>query len=152
MLIVLAVVILLLIAALYFLYFYKVNCSSRECFDEELAECNSAGFIEDSATAAWQYDIEGKGIMCLFSKNYCENCKVDVKLLQIKEGSVDSAKLEGLDMVCTLPFELVVNPQDDLSKCHGPLKEQMQELMINRLHAYVLSHVGEIGVELNKIV
>jgi len=145
-------VIVILAAALYFLYFYKVNCSSKECFNEELAACNRASFIDESIDTAWQYDINGKNFMCLASQNYCTECKINVKLLLIKSGSVDSAKLEGLGMVCTLPFGLVRNPQEDLANCHGDLKEQMQDLMINRLHAYILSHVGEIGVELSKIV
>jgi len=145
-------VIVILAAALYLLYFYKVNCSSKECFNEELVECNRASFIDDSKDTAWQYDINGKNFMCLISQNYCTECKINVKLLMIKEGSVDSAKLEGLGMVCSLPFGLVRNPQEDLANCHGDLKEQMQDLMINRLHSYILSHVGEIGVELDKIV
>jgi len=145
-------VIVILAAALYLLYFYKVNCSSKECFNDKLAECDRASFIEDSKDTAWQYDINGKSFMCLLSQNYCTECKVNVKLLLIKSGSVDSGKLEGLDMVCSLPFGLVRNPQEDLANCHGDLKEQMQDLMINRLHAYILSHVGEIGVELDKVV
>lgn len=145
-------VIVILAAVLYLLYFYKVNCLSKECFNGKLAECDRASFIDDSKDTAWQYDIDGKDFMCLLSQNYCNECKVNVKLLMIKEGTVDSGKLEGLEMVCIMPFELVRNPQEDLSLCHGDLKEQMQDLMINRLHTYILSHVGEIGVELDKVV
>jgi len=148
MLVFIIAVIVILAAALYLLYFYKINCSSKECFNDKLAECSRAVFIDESIDTAWQYDINGKSFMCLLSQNYCAECIINVKLLLIKAGSIDSAKLEGLGMVCSLPFGLVRNPQEDLSNCHGDLKEQIQDLMINRLHAYILSHVGEIGAEL----
>ena len=151
MLVFIIAMIIILAASLYFVYFYKISCSSKECFNDELAECQRASYIEDTANSVWQYDINGKNFMCLASQNYCTECRINVKLLLIKSGSVDSGKLEGLEMVCSLPFGLVRNPQEDLSVCHGDLKEQMQDLMINRLHSYVLSHVGEIGVELEKI-
>ncbi|MBU3912583.1 MAG: hypothetical protein KKB21_01800 [Nanoarchaeota archaeon] len=143
-------VIVILFLALIFIYFYKTNCSSKECFDSKLERCDKAVFIEDTPDSAWQFDIEGKSLMCSVNPVACSECKVNVKLLQIKRGNVDSVKLEGLEMVCMLPFGIVTSPQGDLSRCHGPLKEQMQDLIINRLHTYILSYVGKIGEGLSE--
>lgn len=146
------IIILVIVAVFLILIYYNKKCSDGVCFDSALTNCNKANFISETKDSTWQYQIKGKSLACFFSKKYCKTCEVNVELLQIKKGSVDTEKLQGLAMDCSLDFGYVGNPQDNLERCSGKLKEQMQDLIIKRMHAYILQNVGKIGEELSKVV
>jgi hypothetical protein len=42
------------------------------------------------------------------------------------------------------------SPEDDLSRCTGQLKENLQEIIIQKLHAYVVENLGQISKELQQ--
>lgn len=138
-------------AGIFFLTYNK-PCNDRECFNFAMGKCDKASWINDAKDSTWQYQTKGRNFGCYFSKKYCNECEINVRLLQIKTGSIDTEKLQGLDMNCKVVFGYVGNPQDDLKRCSGELKEAMQDLIINRMHAYILQNVGKIGEELTKIV
>lgn len=143
LLIVLAVIVVIVAGILIFFFTYSKSCSDRSCFESAMARCSRAGFIDENPETVWQYSITGKsgGL-----------CNINVQLLQIKKGTSDLEKLNGLDMDCSLPIGYVANPQDDLTKCHGILKESLQEMMINKMHVYILENIGRISEELTKAV
>jgi len=58
--------------------------------------------------------------------------------------------LEGKDMLCYLPLGSISAPQENLARCHGSLKEEMQAIIIKRLHNYIVDNLGEIGEELER--
>tara|TARA_Y100000310_G_scaffold303691_1_gene342235 strand:- start:673 stop:1110 length:438 start_codon:yes stop_codon:yes gene_type:complete len=136
------IIIIVLIVALYFTFFYTRKCFDEQCFNSALSGCKRFSYVNDQQDSTWFYKIKWK------SGN---SCKVNVKLLKIKEGTTDLIKLDGKDMTCDLPFGKVVVPQDDLKICHGLLKEEMQDIIITRLHNYVVDNLGEISEELERV-
>jgi len=48
-------------------------------------------------------------------------------------------------MLCEIPLRVVVAPESNLKNCHGLLKEEMQSLIIEKMHAYVTANLEEIG-------
>ncbi len=128
-------------AAVYFTFFFSRKCMDIGCFNANLEKCNKANFLDDIKDAVWNYDIKGENN---------GQCEVGVKLINMKGGNLDLLPLEGKEMTCYLPLGFVSSPQEDLLKCHGMLKEEMQGVIITRLHNYVLSNIGKISEELKK--
>jgi len=141
--ILIVVIIIIAVLALYLTFFYTKNCSDASCFNSALVKCRRASFINDAEDATWLYNIK--------SKSQGE-CKIDVKLLQLKQGTNEMAGMEGKEMVCYLPLGTITSPQGNLANCHGLLKEEMQSLIINRLHNYIVNNLGQISEELTKAI
>jgi hypothetical protein len=51
-------------------------------------------------------------------------------------------------MTCYLPIGDDRVPEADISVCHGILKEELQAIIIEKLHLYVVENIGEISSEL----
>lgn len=135
--------IIVLIAAIYFTIFYYKKCDDLGCFNSRLAKCSKANFQYEGDEATWYYKILGK------EGNQCE---VYTELRQLKQGRLDIEKLEGQSMNCFLALGVVDFPEKDISKCHGLLKESLQDIIIQKLHNYILGNLGEIDRELNKVI
>ncbi len=141
LIIVLVVIILILIGYFLFSKFYIKNCDDVSCFNNALIKCKRASYINDAEDAAWKYIIKGK---------VEDRCKVNVKLLQLKTGTSEMSVLEGKDMDCYVPVGKIIQPQSNLGNCHGILKEEMQSLIINKLHNYIVGNIGKISEGLVK--
>ena len=138
--VILSIIIAVLVLALvYFLFFYIKKCGDQECFTSAQIKCARASYINDAEEATWGYEIKGKK---------AGRCIINVKLLQVKQGTIKLEKVGGLEMSCSIPLGYVGSPQADLSQCHGLLKEELQELMIQKMHAYILTNLGQISDEL----
>jgi len=135
--------IILLTALLLFLVFYNKQCKDESCFNSYLEKCTKADYTKDTVDSIWQYQILGK---------QAGKCAVNVKMLVAKEGNVDIKNLEGKEMVCYTELGLIKDPRADLKNCHGILKEEMQELIIQKMHNYIVTNVGKISEELQKII
>jgi hypothetical protein len=133
--------VLVLILAMYFTL-KPADCQDYLCFQENMGRCSSANYINDDFEAAWKYSIKGP------SKGSCE---VEVTLMMMKEGELSNAKLEGKSMTCSYPLGTSAYPERNLDMCHGILKEEIQKLIIERLHGYVLSNLGEIRENLRNL-
>ncbi len=133
--------VLFLGTAIYFTFFFSYSCNDLSCFKSHQEKCTRTEYIKDSSTATWLYKIKGKEK---------KDCKIEVKVLQMKKGSLDKIRLEGKSMDCYLPLGSLKNPEADLSFCNGVLKEEIQNLMIKKLYSYVIDNIGEISKELNK--
>jgi len=135
-------IIILALVAVYFSFYFYPKCDDLSCFYSHQQKCSRATFVNDALDTTWQYTIQGKEDgMCI----------VDAKVLTIKEGSADKQKLEGLEMSCALPLGSNIAPESDINKCHGILKEELQALIITKLHEYIVENVKEIGAELESI-
>ncbi|MBM3233949.1 hypothetical protein FJZ19_02540 [Candidatus Pacearchaeota archaeon] len=146
------VLILILIIAFYIYFFYVKKCGNIECFNSAMSNCVKASYLNEANDGSWLFSVkkaEGS-FWCKFSSKYCEKCIVNVKLLQAKKGPTDLSAIEGMDMNCELPMSYVGLPQADLSLCHGDLKEGIQDIVIKKMHSYILTNVGKIGEELTK--
>ena len=134
---ILAVVFLIL--AIKFNFFQVKECKDFECFKAEMERCNKARYLNDGKDATWSYEIVGE-------KD--ERCYVDVKLLQAKTGELGVEKLAGLGMKCGFNIGEVDYPEKNLDKCHGVLKEELQALVIKKMHTHIVDNLEEIGKEL----
>src|SRR3989338_1621073 len=146
--ILLAIIILaVLLLAVYLTFFYSKSCKDSSCFTQSLSKCQKASFINDAKAAAWHYSIKG-----IIREESEKNCRIDVKMLQVKEGETELEILQGKSMSCYLPKGVVASPESDLSKCHGLLKEYiLEKIIVKKMHTYILEHIGEVSEELTKI-
>ncbi len=124
---------------------YSKQCGGNTtCFTTYLSDCDKARYISDLSDAAWQYEIVGP--------TFNGKCIVDVKLLIAKEGNADLAGLEGESMTCYPEIGDIADPKSDLRNCHGLLKEDVQNAIIQKMHTYILDNIGQINEELQKII
>ncbi len=142
-LLVVLILVLIVIVGIIFFVLNKETCEDVDCFFEKMAECKRAEFIQNDDGGIWKYEILGKN---------GENCKINVELVQIKEGKLSLEKLEGKSMECDIPVGLVIRPEKQIGNCHGILKESIQEEMINKMHAYIFENIGEISNETIMVV
>jgi len=135
-------ILIVLVVAIYFSFFFYYKCYDVACFRAHQEKCSKTKFVNDVENAEWQYRIKGK-----------ENgkCEINVKINKVSQGDVNKLVLEGKSMNCFLPVGDISSPESDISICHGELKEKTQELIIQKLHAYIVKNLGEIGVDLKNI-
>tara|TARA_Y100000310_G_C20240553_1_gene604448 strand:+ start:85 stop:573 length:489 start_codon:yes stop_codon:yes gene_type:complete len=135
----LILIIALIIYAGYFLIYRPVECSDKTCFNNAMNNCKRISWVREDAQATWVYQVGGnaKG----------DSCKINVKLLKMKEGTIDSERLEGLEMDCAMLKTETQFPEKDISVCSGVLKEELQDIIIQRMHNYLLENIGSISEE-----
>jgi hypothetical protein len=131
-------IIIVALAAVYFTFIYYPSCGGISCWESELVKCERVRYINDAPDITWQYSIK---------KAQDDNCIVNVKILKVKQGLTKSIAMEGTDMDCALPKGAIAVPESDITLCSGSLKEEMQTLIIEKLHQYILANVKEIGEE-----
>mgnify|MGYP001605291110 CR=1 FL=1 len=141
-LIFIVLILIVLVVAVYFSFFFYYKCDDVACFRAHQEKCSKTKFLNDVENAEWEYKIKGK-------KD--GKCEINVKINQVSQGDVNKLILEGKSMDCLLPIGNTNAPEGDISICHGELKEKTQELIIQKLHAYVVKNLGEIGEELGNI-
>ncbi len=130
-------------AAVYLTYLYKPKCEDITCFNNALINCATASYFSEEEDATWLYVIKGKSE---------ESCITNVNLIYLKQGSVGMEILVGKNMDCYTPFGVLIKPQENLENCHGLLKEEIQSILIKKMHAYITENLGEIAEELNRVV
>lgn len=135
--------IIMIISSLYFTFFYSPVCNNYECFKSAMEECRKTSYINEEPEASWGYRIKG-------AKN--NECVVEVKLLQAKKGQLNIQKLQGFAMDCSYPLGISAYPEKDLNKCHGRLKEELQAIIISKLHSYILENLGQLAEGLKSAV
>ena|SRR3989304_1571169 len=141
-----ALIILVVLAAagaLYLSFAYAPQCQNYECWQKAMERCSKATFVSEETEATWRYTIAG-------TKD--KQCMISVELLLAKKGELGISNLIGETMTCYYPLGESAYAEKDLSKCHGILKEDLQALMINKLHAYVLENLGKIEEGLKQAV
>ncbi len=138
-----SIIFVLLLVGIYFGFLFSKDCPDMECFNQELTKCNKASYIKETEDASWKYSIKGKS---------GERCEIKVTLLQLKEGGTSMSSLQGKSMNCYLPIGVVASPEENIKNCHGLLKEEMQEMIINNLHNFIIDNLGEIKEELGNAI
>jgi hypothetical protein len=131
--------IVLIIFLGYYFFFNEKQCSDATCFKNAFAKCGKFSFVKEDSQALWSYKILGS--------SGGSRCNVEIILIRLKEGTVENQVLEGKDMECSVLPENSASPEGDLSKCTGLLKEEMQDIIIQRMHNYLLKNCGEIKEE-----
>lgn len=121
----------------WWLFFSYAKCDSWNCFNEYLEDCKRVKFIGERELV-FEYIVKGESDL---------GCKVNVQLLKGEVDNQKSIKLEMQKMTCILPKGVVMIPESDIGNCHGMLKEGLQDLMIEKLHTYLVQNIGKINLE-----
>lgn len=140
--------IVVFVAAIFLTFFYTKKCYDRICFEKALRNCKKASYLNEDEEAVWNYRIRGR----VWGGEFRRQCKVDVKLVEIKRGSEDMIIARGQEMSCYLDAGTVEFPERDITRCHGRLREEMQNIIIQKTYAYILDNIGKISEELEKAV
>jgi len=127
----------IILAAVYSLFYYP-KCNNLSCFKGELGKCSKASFLNEKETAVWYYGIKG------LSNG---ECIVYVKAVSLKAEAETGEALSGKDMTCFIPKSLLgaFMPEEKIEYCHGILKEEIQKLMIEKMHLYIVQNIGQIN-------
>ncbi len=137
-----AVILVICFCFCFYLFLNYSVCESEECFRNALVNCNSVKWLREGNDVDWHYKIKND----FWGKE--GYCKVEVSLVQMKKGSIELESLNGESMTCyILKGESEKFPEEDISKCSGRLKEEIQDLVIKRMHNYLLENIGDIKNE-----
>ena len=137
------VIIILGIASLYYsgILLKSVECKDLACYKEYLLTCKKSFFINEDENYVYRYEI--------LRANGNSYCDIQVKLIKIKNSiTSDSEKLEGLGMICEINRFEDILPEKNILSCSGKLREELQEIIINKLHNTILQNLEEIKKEI----
>lgn len=134
-----AIVVIGVVAALYYSD-QPMECTSFECFADHMSRCAKATYINEEPKATWKYEI---------TREIGDECNIEVTLEQAKEGNLRLLEFEDDSMICVYPVGTVDYPDRDLEMCSGKLKEDLQTVIIEKLHAYIIDNIGQIAQEVN---
>ncbi|MEK6885887.1 MAG: hypothetical protein AABX17_02890 [Nanoarchaeota archaeon] len=143
LIVILSILFILLVGSLYLFYINLRVCENEECFNAALVKCSKVSYIKDTTTTLIQYTIKG------VSEN---NCITNIKLLQVTKGSPELSVLEGKQMDCYTPLGVFTSPEGDITLCHGLLKEEIQNMIIKRMHAQIVENLGKINEGITKVL
>ena len=136
---VLLFIILVILAVLVWMnFFYLRKCDSQMCFDSALRNCKRAQFVKQG-NMTFNYLILGQR---------GGECKVHVRVLETNLGEAENPKLVGKSMFCWVPVGVVAAPESQIDNCHGVLKEELQDMIIQNLHRQIVQNFGEINTDL----
>jgi len=130
-------------AAVYYGFFYSPLCESQDCFSKAIVKCNKATYLSDNSATIIEYKILGKA---------GDKCKISMKLVELKIGTVELMGLQGKEMTCLLPYGVLTYPEENPKMCSGELKEGMQEIVIDRMHSQIVSNLGKIDQSITKVL
>lgn len=135
---ILIVIFVFLAVWIFFRYFYYERCDNQDCFQQNLQDCKRTKYISEGKTL-YKYFIIGQkdGI-----------CKVEMTLLGGEYEEADLSYLQGKSMNCYLPLNSNIMPEQDIAKCHGLLKEGLQDIIIKKLNFYIAENVGKINYQI----
>jgi len=119
-------------------FFYYPKCTNELCFKDSLWKCKKSGFLNTKENSTWMYNIKGSST---------DGCQVYVKLVSLKSDVAIGTALGGKDMNCYIPKNVLgaFMPEEKIEYCHGILKEEIQKLMIEKMHLYIVQNIGRIN-------
>lgn len=132
---ILGVILLVIIAVILFFVLYKSTsptCEDQECFFSKLAVCEPSKFVY-YGNITFSYIIQGR------EGDYCN---VNVKLIRSYWRGSTFDTLNGKTMNCQVNYGQTIFPEEDLNNCHGQLKESLQEMILQKLHGYILDNLA----------
>ena len=131
------ILIIAIVIFLAFVYFIKPKeCNDSACFQKALSNCNRVSYVKEDSKASWHYIIT--------NSNGKNSCNIRVKLLKMNQGTIETEILEGTEMTCIINKADTRPPEENMQSCTGLLKEKLQEIIIERMHSYLLKNLGEI--------
>jgi len=114
--------------------FYK--CDTDQCLEDALAKCRPISYEKLQNSNLYIYKIY---------RSFSKECRVKVTLERMAIGSdLDLINLlEGKTMMCQIPRN---EPEaiKKLNYCTGPLKEGLQQVLIQRVYGLLIKDIPEI--------
>ncbi len=148
-LIVIVVGILIILSLVYFIFTPK-DCKTSGCFETAALKCDKASIkVRESNGSISQYTIKGG------ERN---NCLLHIKLEKIGSSSQEMQnRFEGKDMLCKIPkneFSRMKLEEmgSNLDYCHGPLKEEIYDVIIKKLYNLVVRDMSSILQEVERVL
>lgn len=133
----LVILIITIVTLILIIFFYSPKeCQDNACFSNAIANCKRVSWVREDTKASWYYEIIGN--------SGDKACKVKIKLIKMNQGTIDIEELQGLEMTCIAQKSDTRFPEENMNKCSGVLKEKLQEIIIERMHNYILKNLGEI--------
>lgn len=139
----------LFVAGYYTGYFPKECGQNKSCFQKYVQDCKPAQVAVIRNNNAYLYAV---------GSQLGKTCEVNIKALRMDAGAPPEFKsLEGKEMSCKIPKqELAATNFDDfdnlLTYCHGPLKEELYGIIIQRMYSLVVSQLGDIVKEAQQVL
>lgn len=132
------VIIIIGLGFLFYFFYYGtvVECGDFACYQEYLDSCKKSFLVIEDDNYVYRYEI--------LESNGNSYCNVDVRLMRVKSGGGAAESLEGLSMTCKANKFEDIRPEKDMLACSGRLREELQEVIIDRLHNQILQNLGEI--------
>jgi hypothetical protein len=127
-----AIIILAVAFGLWYFFMNYERCENRDCFNRNLIECSRAKYTSQEG---WIYEYFIRG-----EKD--GNCVVDAKLV-FAGAEPKLSSLIDKKMRCSMPLMLVDLPENHIDYCTGPLKEEIQYLVIKDLYQYAAQNLGK---------
>ncbi len=125
-------IVLALAIGTWYLFFRMEKCQDKECFQKNLGNCLKTYYKN---IGEWTYEYKILGV----KKG---ECVIDVKLIFAGlEPKFDS--IIGEKMRCSMPLRFVEFPEENMDYCTGPLKENIQYLIIKDLYQYAAENLGK---------
>jgi len=134
----------------YYTGYFRKDCGQdKNCFQGYAQDCKPAQVAvlrNNNAYLYWVGNQLGK------------SCEINIKALRIDAGAPPEFKaLEGKEMSCDIPKtelqKMDIDSFDNLlTYCHGPLKEGLYEVIIQRMYSLVISQLGDIIKEAQKVL
>lgn len=139
-----------LVILLGFLYFFVFaeTCETERCFLDGLENCNRATYISHKEGNIWKYTIQPSIIPGR------KTCTVYVKNIVIASSTELAQNIQGKSMKCVIPEQYAgafIEIHTKLEFCSGPLKEKLQDMLLERLYNYIIQHLGELSQEVRTV-
>ncbi|PIU75700.1 hypothetical protein COS75_03035 [Candidatus Pacearchaeota archaeon CG06_land_8_20_14_3_00_35_12] len=129
--------VVVLILSIFLFFFYTQPCKDDPCFKDGLASCKRVSYTTTVNSSTWSYDVKG----------YLGNdCLTIVKAVSLVGDEQTIAALQGKEMYCYLPKTLLATgilPEQKIEYCHGLLKEGIQDIIIERMHLYIVQNLAQ---------
>lgn len=144
-----AILLALYVAGYYTGYFRKECNQDKACFNDAFNKCKPAQVVSLRNNNAYVYAIGWQ---------LGKFCELKIEALRIDAGAPQEFKaLKGKSMSCKIPKTMLGNLSVDnfdnlLVYCHGPLKEGLYEVIIQRMYTLVVSQLGDIAQEARKVL
>ena len=148
--IILIVILILIFASILYFIFRTKECKTTGCFEEAAIRCEKASIkVREVNGSISRYTIKGEEK---------DNCILHIKLEKVGSLSEEMTKrFEGKDMTCSIPkneFSRMKLEEmgADLDYCHGPLKEEIYDVVIKKLYNLVVRDMYSVLEEVKRVI
>ena len=130
--------VIIIVAGGIYLILSVPKCLSQGCLLNSLWKCKKVTYLNVQENSTWYYSIKGQTD---------GGCEVYVESVNLKTDVETASALIGKSMTCTIPKDVAGSflPESKIEYCHGILKESIQDLIIKKMHLFIVQNIGQIN-------